>query len=304
MRYCRMTAVASLGAFVSGAFVSLCLFSPTLSAQTPPPEVLPSPDAGSALSIELIDPEVLRVCADPNNMPFSTQGEAGFENKLAELVARKLGKRLSYTWYPQTLGFVRNTLGAYRCDVVMGSPQGAELVQGTNPYYRTAYALVFKPGIGLDGVDHLADPRLKDKHIGIVAGTPPATLMAMYGLMAGAKPYQLVVDTRVDSPARDMIRDIEAGVVDAGVLWGPIAGYYAKQHSPPFTVVPLVKEQSGPRLAYRITMGVRMSDQEWKRTLNRLIQENQIEINKILIDFGVPLLDEQNRSIATTGAGK
>ena len=294
-----MITIASLG-----AFVALSPFSPTLRAQTPPPEVLPSPEAGSALSIELVDPEVLRVCADPSNMPFSSQSESGFENKLAEFVAGKLGKKLSYTWYPQSLGFVRNTLGAYRCDVVMGSPQGAELVQNTNPYYRTAYALVFKPGSGLDGVDHLADARLKGKHLGIVAGTPPATLMAANGLMAGAKSYHLVVDTRVESPAQDMIRDIQAGVVDAGVLWGPIAGYYAKQHAPPLTVVPLVKEQSGPRLVYRITMGVRMSDQEWKRMLNRLIQENQTEINKILVEFGVPLLDEQNRAIATTGAGK
>lgn len=283
---------------------ALSLLVPPLFAQTPPPAVLPSPDAGSALSIELIDPKVLRVCADPSNMPFSDQSEAGFENKLAALVAKKLGKSLTYTWYPQSLGFVRNTLGAHRCDLVMGFPQGADILQGTNPYYRTTYALVFKPGNGLDGIDRLADPRLKDKHIGIVAGTPPATVLAALGLMAAAKPYQLVIDTRIDSPSQEMIRDIAAGAIDAGVLWGPIAGYYAKQHDPPLTVVPLVNEQAGPRFVYRIGMGVRFSDQEWKRMLNRLIQENQTEINMILLDYGVPLLDEQNRPIALTGAGK
>ncbi len=130
------------------------------------------------LSIELIDPKVLRVCADPNNMPFSTDRGEGFENKLAELLADKLGKGLSYSWYPQATGFVRNTLAAHKCDVIMGVPQGDDLVQVTNPYYRTAYALVFKQGHGLDGVDTLGDPRLKDKRIGIVAGTPPGNNMA------------------------------------------------------------------------------------------------------------------------------
>src|SRR5215471_17988771 len=129
------------------------------------------------LSIELIDPKVLRVCADPNNMPFSTDKGEGFENKLAELLAKKLGKGLSYSWYPQATGFVRNTLAAHKCDVIMGIPQGDDLVQVTNPYYRTAYALVFKQGSGLEGVDTLGDPRLKNKHIGIVAGTPPGNNM-------------------------------------------------------------------------------------------------------------------------------
>ena len=181
------------------------------------------------LSIELIDPKMLRVCADPNNMPFSTEKGEGFENKLAELLAEKLGKGLSYSWYPQATGFVRNTLAAHKCDVIMGIPQGDDLVQVTNPYYRTAYALVFKQGHGLEGVDTLGDPRLKGKRIGVVAGTPPGNNMAANGLMANAKPYPLVIDTRVDSSAAAMMRDLAAGDVDAGVLWGPMAGYHARQ---------------------------------------------------------------------------
>jgi quinoprotein dehydrogenase-associated probable ABC transporter substrate-binding protein len=249
------------------------------------------------LSIELVDPKVLRVCADPNNMPFSTDRGEGFENRLAELLADKLGKGLSYTWYPQATGFVRNTLAAHKCDVIMGVPQGDDLVQVTNPYYRTAYALVLKQGHGLEGVETLGDPRLKGKRIGIVAGTPPGNNMAANGLMANAKPYPLVIDTRVDSSAAAMMRDLATGEIDAGILWGPMAGYYARRTNPAVTVVPLVKETTGPRLAYRIAMGVRYADQEWKRQLNRTIQENQPAINKLLLSFGVPLLDDGDRAI-------
>lgn len=256
------------------------------------------------LSIELVDPKVLRVCADPRNLPFSDEKGEGFENKLSELFAEKLQKKLDYMYFPQATGFVRMTLGAHRCDVIMGFPQGDELVQGTNPYYRTAYALIARPGSGLEDVASLGDERLKGKHLGIVAGTPPATNMAANGLMANAKPYPLMIDTRIDSSAAAMIKDLTTGEIDAGVLWGPMAGYYAKQTSPPLHVTPLVKETSGPRLVYRIGMGVRPADQNWKRLLNRLIQENQPAINKILLDFGVPLLDENDRPITAEMTAK
>ncbi|HXL30587.1 MAG TPA: quinoprotein dehydrogenase-associated putative ABC transporter substrate-binding protein, partial [Bradyrhizobium sp.] len=213
------------------------------------------------------------------------------------LFAEKLQKKLDYMYFPQATGFVRMTLAAHRCDVIMGFPQGDDLVQGTNPYYRTAYALVAKQGSGLDDVATLEDARLKDKRIGIVAGTPPATNMAVAGLMANARPYPLMIDTRFDSSSAAMIKDLMSGEIDAGVLWGPMAGYFAKQASPPLHVTPLVKETSGPRLAFRIGMGVRPADQNWKRQLNRLIQENQPAINKILLDFGVPLLDENDKPI-------
>ncbi len=249
--------------------------------------------------LELVDPNVLRVCADPNNMPFSNEKGEGFENKLAELVAAKLGeKKVAYTFFPQAIGFVRMTLGSHRCDVIMGYPQGDEMVQNTNPYYQTAYAFVSKTGSPLDAVDSLADPRLKDKRIGIVAGTPPATYLVANGLMEKAKPYPLVIDTRFDSSAKAMINDLASGEIDAGVLWGPIAGYYASRANPPMHVALLMKETGGPRMVYRITMGVRPSDQNWKRRLNKLIAENQTAINKILLDFGVPILDANDRLIA------
>src|SRR6202158_2371487 len=249
------------------------------------------------VSIELVDPKVLRVCADPRNLPFSNEKGEGFENKLAELFAEKLQKKIDYMFFPQATGFVRMTLGAHRCDVIMGFPQGDEIVQGTNPYYRTAYALVARPGSGLEDVASLGDERLKGKHLGIVAGTPPATNMAVNGLMTNARPYPLMIDTRIDSSAAAMIKDLMAGEIDAGVLWGPMAGYYARQVNAPLRVTALVKETSGPRLAYRIGMGVRPADQNWKRQLNRLIQENQPAIHKIRLDFGVPLLDANDRPI-------
>ena len=256
------------------------------------------------LSIELVDPKVLRVCADPRNLPFSNEKGEGFENKLAEFFAEKLHKKLDYMYFPQASGFVRMTLGAHRCDVIMGFPQGDDLAQGTNPYYRTAYALVTKQGSGLDEVATLEDERLKGKHIGIVAGTPPATNMAANGLMANAKPYPLMIDTRFDSSAEAMIGDLMKGEIDAGVLWGPMAGFYARKANPPLHATPLVKETTGPRLIYRIGMGVRPADQNWKRLLNRLIQENQPAINRILLDFGVPLLDEDNQPIRAEAVTK
>ncbi len=204
-------------------------------------------------------------------MPFSNEKSEGFENKVAELLAAKLQKKLDYMFFPQATGFVRMTLAAHRCDLIMGFPQGDDLVQVTNPYYRTAYAFVTKAGSGLDDVTKLDDVRLKGKHIGIVAGTPPATNMAVNGLMGDAKSYPLVIDTRIDFSAEAMIKDVKSGTIDAGVLWGPMAGYYAKQADPPLHVTPLVKETSGPRLAYRIGMGVRYADQNWKRLVNRLI---------------------------------
>ena len=194
-------------------------------------------------SLELVDPNVFRACGDPRNMPFSNEKGEGFENKLAELLAAKLGKKLSYTYFPQATGFVRMTLGSFRCDVIIGFPQGDDQAQVTIPYYRTTYALIFKPGTGLDGVTTIDDPKLKDKRIGVVARTPPSTIMAVDGLLAHAKSYPLFIDTRADSSAQAMIDDLKKGEIDVGILWGPMAGYYAKQSDPPLTVVPLLRKQ-------------------------------------------------------------
>jgi quinoprotein dehydrogenase-associated probable ABC transporter substrate-binding protein len=250
-------------------------------------------------SIELVDPKVLRVCADPNNLPFSNQAGEGFENKLAEFIAGKLGKELAYTYYPGASGFVRNTLNAHVCDVILGMPQGNDLVQPTNPYYRTTYAVVTRAGSELDGLKSLADPRLKDKprRIGLVANTPPGNILAMNGLMGSVKPYPLMVDTRVESSSVAMIGDLEKGDIDIALLWGPIAGFYAKNSAGKLTLAPLL-EETGTRMSFRIALGVRHSDQNFKRELNQLLAVNKDAIAKILTDYGVPLLDENGRAIA------
>jgi quinoprotein dehydrogenase-associated probable ABC transporter substrate-binding protein len=248
---------------------------------------------------DLVNRLSLRVCADPANMPFSNEKGEGFENKIAEIVAAELSVPVEYIWFPQATGFIRNTLFAKRCDVVMGYAQGDELVLNTNAYYRSAYTLVYRKGAGLDGVDHLADARLKDKRVGLIAGTPPTSIMLTLGLMGRAKPYPLMVDRRYDSPAERMIADIRSGEIDAGVLWGPIAGYFAAKGGEPLAVVPLLKETTGPRLAYRITFGVRPGEDDWKRELNALIAKLQGKLDAVLLQYGVPLLDEQDHPITT-----
>ncbi|MEM9781280.1 MAG: substrate-binding domain-containing protein [Pseudomonadota bacterium] len=249
---------------------------------------------------DLVSSTAFRVCADPANMPFSNEAGEGFENELAELFAEKLGRSVRYTWFPQATGFVRNTLRAAKCDVIMGYAQGHELVLNTNHYYVSSYVLVTRSDGPLAEVDHLADPRLKDSRLGIIAGSPPATHAAANGLVAKAKPYPLMVDRRHDDPAQLMIDDIAAGEIDAGLAWGPIAGWYAKEASIPMTVTPLLKEEGPPRMFFRITLGVRQGELSWKRELNKIIRRNQDAIDAILSSYGVPLIDEFGRSDGTS----
>jgi len=252
--------------------------------------LLQAQDAAAQTS-DLVVRSELRVCADPANMPFSNQKGEGFENKIADLVGTTLNIPVTYYWFPQATGFIRNTLRAKRCDIVMGYSQGHELVQNTNHYYSSAYVLIARKDSDLAEVETLDDPRLKGRKIGVIAGTPPATNLAVNGLMRSVRPFQLNVDRRFYSPAEDMVKQIASGELDAGLLWGPIGGYYAKQQPETFNLTPLVKEKGGPRMVYRITMGVRPTEQDWKRQLNRLIRENQKAIDKILNDYGVPLVD-------------
>jgi quinoprotein dehydrogenase-associated probable ABC transporter substrate-binding protein len=245
---------------------------------------------------ELVDRETLRVCADPHNLPFSNDAGEGFENKIAELLAEELGREVAYTWYPQSIGFVRNTLGAQACDVVIGTVTGGELVQNTNPYYRSSYALVQRADAETKA-EALTDPLLGDLRIGAVARTPPVDILARQGLLKNVTPYALVIDTRYESPGRDMVEDVAAGKIDVGVLWGPIAGYWAKQASVPLEVVPLSGENARDRLDYRITMGLRRNEPEWKQVLNDFIAKRKAEIEAILLEYGVPLLDEQGHQI-------
>jgi quinoprotein dehydrogenase-associated probable ABC transporter substrate-binding protein/PQQ-dependent catabolism-associated CXXCW motif protein len=250
---------------------------------------------------ELVDPHRLRVCADPANLPYSNQAGEGFENKIAELLAKKLGREIAYTWFPQSVGFVRSTLGAGRCDLVIGVATTNELMQNSNPYYRSGYVLVQRAAADRKA-SSLHDPVLEDLKIGAVARTPPVTLLAQRGLLDHLRPYQLVVDTRYESPGRQMVEDVASGQIDAGVLWGPIAGYWAQRQAVPLEITPLVGEDQGVRLDFRISMGMRRNEPDWKRQINELLAANQDEITAILLDYSVPLLDEQGQPIPAAPA--
>ncbi|WP_372833441.1 substrate-binding domain-containing protein [Puniceibacterium confluentis] len=252
---------------------------------------------GVAQTSDLVSKSAFRVCADPANAPMSAKDGSGFENKLAELFAAKLELPLQYEWYPMATGFIRNSLGANKCDVVIGYAQGHELVLNTNHYMTSAFTLVVPAHSDLASVTDLSDPRLKEVDIGIIAGSPPATHMARNGLLKNAKAYNLVVDRRFESPTIDLLNDVHNGTTGAAILWGPIAGPLVKSNYPDMVVIPLLKETLPPRLFFRITMGVRMGEKVWERKLNSLIRRHQDEINAILVEAGVPLVNDMGTEV-------
>lgn len=262
--------------------------------------ILPGPlqAAEGQLPGELVDATKFRVCSDPDNLPYSNKAGEGFENKIAELLAGKLGRDVTYSWYPSTVGFVRNTLAARVCDVVIGVPATNELMQNTNPYYRSTYALIQRADAE-HAVETLDDPALKEMTIGGVANTPPVTLLAQRGLIGNLAPYHLVADTRYDHPAAQMVKDVETGEIDIAVVWGPIGGYYAKQANGAMQVTPIkADDQSAMRMDYLISMGLRRGEPVWKEQLNDLLREEKDAIDAILLDYGVPLLDNQGNPIS------
>ena len=244
---------------------------------------------------ELVTPDVLRVCADPANMPFTNRKEDGFENKIAAILADELNIPLRYYWMPQGPGFVRNTLGLKLCDVIIGYAAGADVVQSSNPYYRTVYTALVRAGDELSSLKQLSDPRLRSKRIGVIAATPPVDHLEDFGLGHNIRSYSLLVDRRFESPAEDMIADLLADRLDIAILWGPIAGYAASQHEGTLIKIPLINEADRPPLAYRIALGMRPNEIEWKRVLNNVIQKRQADINRVLLSYGVPLLDDDGR---------
>lgn len=251
---------------------------------------------------DLVTPDVLRVCADPANMPFSSRKGEGFEDKIAAILADELKMSVRHYWMPQGPGFLRNSLGLKLCDVIIGTTAGSDVVQNSNPYYRTTYALVLPRGGDLDGIDRLADPRLQGRRIGVVAGTPPVEHLGRQNLLGGMRTYSLMVDRRFESPADEMAADLLAGRIDAGVLWGPVAGDIVRRHPEKLALAPLIHETGRPALAYRITLGMRPNEIDWRHTLNRALRRRSQDITRVLLEHGVPLLDEENRLITAEKA--
>jgi quinoprotein dehydrogenase-associated probable ABC transporter substrate-binding protein len=256
--------------------------------------------ARAQANVDLVSQSELRVCADPHNLPFSNDKHEGFENKIAELVGREMKLPVSYTWFPDSQGFVRATILKNLCDVIIGTVAGMADLDTTEAYYHTGYMLV-TPDDSHITTDKLTDFSLIGKHIGLIAGTPPTDLVVQHDLMESVAIYQLVVDTRVDQPAHDMLLDLVNHRIGVGLLWGPYAGYYIKHDHLPLRAVFLNPETSRVRLDYHIAMGVRPASTEFRRRLNAVISKDQAQITSILQEYGIPLLDEQNRPLAPRG---
>ena len=250
--------------------------------------------AAAVASIVLIGPvstqsPLLRVCGDPDNLPFSNQKLEGFENKIAEVVAADLGATLSYAWWPHQRGLVRNTIDAGTCDVIIGVPEGLEFVLWTEPYYRSSYVLAYRNDRG-HGIRSLDAPELKQLRIGVYTNTPPEESLARRGLLDNVSTYSLFFDPRGDRnrPAQ-LLDDLLDGTLDVAIPWGPLAGYYAKMLNAPFELIPL-EDEPGVPLSFEISMGVQKGNEALKSQLETAIGRRQAEIFAILEEYGVPLI--------------
>jgi quinoprotein dehydrogenase-associated probable ABC transporter substrate-binding protein len=263
--------------------------------------------AGAALAADAAAlPSTFKACIDPSNLPFSNTHGEGIENKIAELFGQKLGLKVEYYAFPQRMNFIRNTLRYrlpgedFRCDVVLGVPAGYDMVSATKPYYRSTYALVFaKTNRAFEQVRTGAElftaiPRDMQKklRIGVYDKSPGATWLAKHGWEDQAKIYPILSPDPEQYPGEIIERHLARGEIDAAIVWGPIAGYYAKRvKSPELVVVPL-KSEPGIRFDYAMAMGVRYGEPAWKATIEKLIADNQAALNTILRDYNVPLVEE------------
>ena len=236
-------------------------------------------------------------------MPLSNVKGEGIENKLAELFGKALGLPVTYYSFPQRLAFIRNTLRYklpgedFRCDIVMGVPVGYDQVSVTKPYYRSSYALVFAQGKGMDdvksGEDFLRLDRanLAKLRIGVYDRSPASDWLNRHQLVDNGVPYQIMNADPEQYPGEIIEKDLAAGKLDAAIVWGPIAGYFAKRiKSPALQVVPL-KSEPNIKFDYEIAMGVRYGEREWKQQIEALLESRQAEIQAILKEFGVPVVD-------------
>jgi quinoprotein dehydrogenase-associated probable ABC transporter substrate-binding protein len=246
----------------------------------------------------------LRVCADPNNLPFSNNKEEGFENRLAELLATDLHRRLEYTWWPQRRGFVRNTIGAGRCDLIVGVPAHYDLVLTSRPYYRSTYVFVSRRSRHL-GVRSFDDPRLATLRIGVqlvgddFANTPPAHALSARRLIGNIVGYSVYGNYSEPNPPARIVEAVAAGDIDLAVVWGPLAGFFAQRAAVPLELHPVTETRRlTPDIpfAFAIAMGVRRGDDALKARLDEFIERRQADINALLARYGVPLSPAEERS--------
>ena len=240
-------------------------------------------------------PRVLRVCADPNNLPFSNARGEGFENRIAELVARELGAELAYEWKPQRRGFLRTGVNAGACDVVLGLAAGVEMAATTQPYYESSYVAVRRAADGDVGPLSLDDPTLAGLRLGVqvigddYTNSPPAHALARRGLARNLRGYTVYGDYAEDSPPADVVRAVALGEVDVAFAWGPIAGYHARRSAVPLQIVPLASgDPTDPPMRFAIAMAVRKDDDALRAELDHVIATRRDEITAILAAYGVP----------------
>lgn len=231
----------------------------------------------------------LRVCGDPDNLPFSNKNLEGYENKIAEVVAKEMGVALSYYWWPHQRGLIKNTLKAGQCDVLISIPEGWDPVLWTKPYYRSGYVMVYPKDRGYQ-IKSLDDPVLKKLKIGVYINTPPLEALALRDLRDNVIGYNLLYDYKKESPGK-IIKDLLAGEIDVAMDWGPMAGYFVKKlDGTSLEVVPLGEGTSATPFTYEFSMGVRHGDKALKADLEQALSRRRVEIRKILEENGVPLL--------------
>jgi mxaJ protein len=266
----------------------LCLIAIVLCAcaaqETPPAPAKPA--------------KVLRVCADPNNLPFSNRALKGFENEIASLIAKDMQAEVQYTWWAQRRGFLRNTLRAKQCDVVLGLPTAVDMAATTRPYYRSTYVFVWRKDRNLK-FESLDDEVLKRVTIGVQiigddgANAPPAHALANRGIVGNVRGYTLYGDYSKPNPPSRIIEAVANGEIDVAIAWGPLAGYFAKQQRVPLEIAPVSPQIDLPFLpfVYDIAMGVRREDAALRQELDAILERRQPEIDRILAHYGVPRVD-------------
>lgn len=261
-----------------------------------------------------VPPDALRVCSDPNNLPYSNRAEEGFENKIAELIASDLKLELEYTWFPQRMGFIRNTLKywddeeeRFRCDLVMGVPVGFDISDTTMPYYRSTYVLVFKakgPLAGIDTAETFSDLPMEQKkalRIGAFTRSPAVDWLNKFDLFENTTFYQIMTGDKDYYPGKIIEEELVPGNLDVVLMWGPIAGYFASRHPDAgLRVIPMLN-QPGFNFDFAMAMGVRRHESDWKGRIEKSIAENQEAIQNILEQYQVPLVAVPSAGLSTIG---
>jgi mxaJ protein len=246
----------------------------------------------------------LRVCSDPNNLPFSNERQEGFENRIAELVAKDLNARVSYLWWAQRRGFVRNTINQGKCDLLIGVPSRFERVRTTIPYYRSTYVFVTRRDRHLH-IASLDDPALRRLSVGVQmigdngTNSPPAHALSRRHIISNVHGYSVYADYRQANPPARVIDAVARGDVDVAVAWGPLAGYFSQREPVPLDITPVSPQIDLPFLpfVFDISMGVRRGDDALREELNGVIARRKKEIDRILDEYGVPRVGDAVGSV-------